>query len=310
MSRVYFSDDKIVTLVKPLRAGDEQHLFLSAEKFWKKFGLTDDMRELQARASEKLAAVGVDAAFEVTLSLLEDAEEGEEATAEVDDPQGGALDQHHFTAEQLESVVDAVAEEEDQMLFLTTDEFWTHFGLTNAMEKFETQAFERFNLAGVNISFDVVLSLIPEELPLLMEFDAPAQAAPLDLNVDTVRALSIRQPWAELILRGEKNLEYRSRRMKEMGPLLLHASRTLDEENIAQHGFKPEDLPFGALVGIVDVVGCIEVEGEEGLYAYQLAHPRRFRQPLPYSGAAGIFRVPVSEVRAAMAGGIELPTRS
>lgn len=164
MSKVQFSDDKILALVKPLRTGDEPYFFLSAEKFWKKFGLTDDMRELQAQAVEKLASVGVDLVFEVTLSLLADAEEVEEDTEEVADAQGGALGQPHFTAEQLESVVDAIAEEEDQVLFLTTDEFWTHFGLTNVMENFESQASERFNLAGVNLSFDVVLSFIPESV--------------------------------------------------------------------------------------------------------------------------------------------------
>lgn len=107
-------------------------------------------------------------------------------------------------------------------------------------------------------------------------------------------------------MRGEKNLEYRSRRMREMGPLLLHASGTLVHENFGDDTPAPETLPFRALVGIVDVVGVIEVEGEDNLLAYQLAHPRRFKTPLPYSGAAGIFRVPVGEVKAALRGRIEL----
>ena len=41
-----------------------------------------------------------------------------------------------------------------------------------------------------------------------------------------VRALSIRQPYAELILRGLKTVEYRSRPMKIIGErFYIHASR-------------------------------------------------------------------------------------
>lgn len=311
MSNVQFSDDKVVSLIKPLTTGKEEHSFLTAEKFWKKFGLSNDMSELQAQANQALATVGVTAAFEVTLSLLNDDAAGEDEQEALEDGARSASPvSPNFTADQLAAVADAVAEEVDQMLFLTSDEFWTHFGLTNTMQALEHEAAEKFDAVGVLVSFDVVLTFIAAELPLSMAFDGPARPAPLDLNADTVRALSIRQPWVELILRGEKNLEYRSRRMKEMGPLLIHASRTLDEENISQHGFTSENLPFGALVGIVDVVGCIEVDGEAGLYAYQLAHPRRFRRPIPYAGAAGIFRVPVSEVRAALIEGVDLPHQS
>lgn len=146
-------------------------------------------------------------------------------------------------------------------------------------------------------------SLPPDELPLRGDFVAPPAPAPLNLNADTLRALSVRQPWAELIVRGDKNLEYRSWRLREMGPLLIHASRTHDPENFELAGMKPDGLPFGALVGVVDVVGCVEVEGEPGLYAFELAHPRRFAVPIPYRGAASIFRVPVVQVRTALESG-------
>lgn len=145
-------------------------------------------------------------------------------------------------------------------------------------------------------------TLPPDELPLRGDFAAPPAPAPLNLGADTLRALSVRQPWAELIVRGDKNLEYRTWRLREMGPLLIHASRTLDHENFEITGMEPQGLPFGALVGIVDVVDCVEVEDEPGLYAFQLAHPRRFAVPVPYRGAASIFRVPTAQVRAALPG--------
>lgn len=213
-----------------------------------------------------------------------------------------------FGEDRIAALVNELTASGEEFVFFPAGEFWKRFGLSNGMRSLQAEVTEKLRALGVEVSFDVMLSATPPELPLMGEFAAPAQPAPLDLNVDTVRALSIRQPWAELILRGEKNLEYRSRRMKEMGPLLVHASRTLDPDLFEGRDLDPETLTFGALVGLVDVVGCVEVEGEEGLYAYQLAHPRRFKTPVPYSGAAGIFRVPVAEVRAALAGGVERPT--
>lgn len=297
-----FSDEKLEALAQEVAAEETGTLFLTAEEYWGHFELDDAMRELQAVAAEKFRALGLGVTFGVVIGPPGEEEESPAETAPVVPVSGD-----RFTAAKLEELVGSVTEQEEGTLFPSPDAFWGYFGVPDRMAEAQKSLREQLAAVGVEASFDVMLSVIPPELPLMGDFASPAQAAPLDLNVDTVRSLSIRQPWAELILRGEKNLEYRSRRMKEMGPLLVQASRTLDEENIAQHGLKPEDLPFGALVGIVDVVGCIEVDGEEGLYAYQLAHPRRFKIPIPYSGAAGIFRVPVAEVRAALAGGIELP---
>lgn len=203
-------------------------------------------------------------------------------------------------------VVASIEDQPDGFLLVPPDDFWGHFGVDDKMRAFREEITQKLAEYGINVSFDVELTVIPPELLQFMEFDAPAHPAPLDLSVETVRALSIQQPWVELILRGEKNLEYRSRRMREMGPLLLHASGTVVPENFGDDTPAPDSLPFRALVGLVDVVGVIEVEGEENLYAYQLAHPRRFKTPLPYSGAAGIFRVPTSEVRTALKGGLEL----
>lgn len=131
-------------------------------------------------------------------------------------------------------------------------------------------------------------------------FTPPPAPEPLDLGAESIRALSIRQPFVEQILRGEKNIEYRSWQVKEPGPLLLHASDTragadaFDDADIA-----PDTLPYAALVGVVDVVDCLwDEENEE--FEWLLACPRRFSQPIPYKGAANIFRVPIEEIQAAL----------
>jgi len=49
-------------------------------------------------------------------------------------------------------------------------------------------------------------------------------------KIRTVRAISIRQPWASLIVAGFKGVENRPRRTFYRGPIFIHASKTFDFE--------------------------------------------------------------------------------
>lgn len=105
-----------------------------------------------------------------------------------------------------------------------------------------------------------------------------------------MRALSIRQPWAELILRGIKKAEYRTRRTHIRERVYVYASckrvfpddeRQVEEE----HGIDVDALPRGVLVGTVEIVDCEDLGGE---FAWHLARPERAktlqkpkRQPQP-----------------------------
>jgi len=210
----------------------------------------------------------------------------------------------------LQDVIGSVEASEEGELIVSTEEFWTHFGIQNLMAEAQQTLTELFAAQGLDISFEVVVSLPLETLPQHLDFEVPPAPAALDLTAQSIRALSIQQPWVEHILSGEKNIEYRSYRLKEMGPLLLHASGTVKPENFGEGDLNPDELPYRALVGLVDVVAVHPVEGEDKLYAWSLAHPRRFEAPLPFSGAAGIFRVPLTQVQALIAGASPLPPSS
>ncbi len=79
-----------------------------------------------------------------------------------------------------------------------------------------------------------------------------------------VRALSVRQPHAEAILRGVKKVEYRSGPTKIRGRILIYASlgrySAEDEaEMMADYGIRDvtcDDLPRGVLVGSVELYDC------------------------------------------------------
>ena len=66
-----------------------------------------------------------------------------------------------------------------------------------------------------------------------------------------MRALSIRQPYAELILRGIKKIEYRRRPTSRIGePFYIYVPQKPGAlEGFAQLGCQLGDLPTGVIVG-------------------------------------------------------------
>jgi hypothetical protein len=62
-----------------------------------------------------------------------------------------------------------------------------------------------------------------------------------------MKALSLKQPWAELVVSGLKKIEIRKWNTKFRGDFLIHASKVPDNVAMERFGFK--DLPFGRIVG-------------------------------------------------------------
>lgn len=96
-------------------------------------------------------------------------------------------------------------------------------------------------------------------------------------------ALSIRQPFAEMILRGTKKIEYRGRPTNVRGVLYLYASKKPVEDDALWRTLKsePGSLPTGVLVGTVEIVGCREGDDE---FEWLLANPVRFARPRTFEG--------------------------
>src|SRR5712691_11082315 len=91
--------------------------------------------------------------------------------------------------------------------------------------------------------------------------------------MDRLRALSIRQPYAELIMLGKKKIEYRSKPTKIRGLVYVYASMTPGHiGDFERLQLKPGDLPTGVLIGTVEVVGCRD--GDD-CCEWLLADPKR-----------------------------------
>lgn len=119
-------------------------------------------------------------------------------------------------------------------------------------------------------------------------------------------ALSIRQPWAELILQGSKTIEVRTWATGHRGELWLHAGIKPDRKALDRFNLAAKDLSFGALVGRSELYDCVEFttetwerwriyhlnEGplERRRYAWFLRNPIRIH-PRPLKGRLGLMRI-------------------
>lgn len=93
-----------------------------------------------------------------------------------------------------------------------------------------------------------------------------------------MRALSIRQPYAENILKGTRKIEYRTRSTSIRERVYIYASHTPGpREEFESLGLLPGNLPTGVLVGTVEITGCT---GKPGDYEWCLARPKRLPKPV------------------------------
>ena len=110
-----------------------------------------------------------------------------------------------------------------------------------------------------------------------------------------LRAITIRQPHAHLILTGEKLIEHRSWRTHHRGPLLIHAGKEIDEHALERLGLDRATLVRGAIIGVVDVV---EVIRRGSRFDWRLANPRRFAEPIVCAGKQMLWTPPPAVMRA------------
>lgn len=76
-----------------------------------------------------------------------------------------------------------------------------------------------------------------------------------------MKVLTIKQPWATLIMQGDKKYEFRSWQTKHRGELLIHAGKGIDKEAVKRlKQYLPDKLPQGLILGKVKIVDCIKCD--------------------------------------------------
>jgi len=123
-----------------------------------------------------------------------------------------------------------------------------------------------------------------------------------------LKALSLRQPWASLVVAGKKTLELRHWQVSYRGPLAIHAAQTANREACLAHGLTPEQLPTGAILGTVDLLDIVGLDEAAfharqaehlalgaftpPLYGWKLSNARALPEPVTFHGRMGLFNVP------------------
>lgn len=111
-----------------------------------------------------------------------------------------------------------------------------------------------------------------------------------------MKALSIRQPWAWLIVHGGKDIENRSRRTHLRGRIYVHASQGMTRDEYAmgdvmaaENGISLpafEDLKRGGIIGSVEIIDCVDNHPSPwffGPVGYLVANP----EPTPFQPCRG-----------------------
>ena len=122
-----------------------------------------------------------------------------------------------------------------------------------------------------------------------------------------MKALTIKEPWASLIINGYKKYEFRSWKTNYRGKILIHAGMNLEKKNIDK--FKEYNLNYekGAIIGEADLIDCIlvtkEFENElfsinpivygksdhKRKYAWKLDNIVKYNEPIYIKGHLGLW---------------------
>ena len=116
-----------------------------------------------------------------------------------------------------------------------------------------------------------------------------------------MKAISLRQPWAWLVVNGHKNVENRTWATSFRGPVLIHAARRWGREErvnleMVRREFGidvPDDLHLGGIVGKANVTDCVgrsESPWFFGPWGFVLRDAGRIPF-LPCKGALGFFSI-------------------
>lgn len=117
-----------------------------------------------------------------------------------------------------------------------------------------------------------------------------------------MKALSIRQPWAWLIVNGYKDIENRNWETNFRGPFLVHAGKQFDTDGYRwvksnSRIIMPEidEFEMGGIVGSAEIIDCVTQYNSQwffGPYGFVLKNVRTVKF-VPLRGKLNFFNVEV-----------------
>ena len=135
-----------------------------------------------------------------------------------------------------------------------------------------------------------------------------------------MKAITVRQPYAWLIINGRKNIENRDWYSAYKGQIAIHAAQGMGRDEyadaldfvrsfdpaLARRIPQPECLVRGCVIGTVLQTGCVKDHPSpwfQGVWGHVYAEARELVVPIPVRGALGIWewQVPPGGLRYAAA---------
>lgn len=128
-----------------------------------------------------------------------------------------------------------------------------------------------------------------------------------------MKVLTIKEPWATLIIDGYKKYEFRSWKTKYRGKILIHAGMSLESDMAKKFADYNLNCMKGAIIGEAELVDCILVDkkfhddlikmdsivyGQSNhveTYAWKLENVEKYNEPIYVKGKLGLWNYDVVE---------------
>ena len=122
-----------------------------------------------------------------------------------------------------------------------------------------------------------------------------------------MKVLTIKEPWASLIINGYKEYEFRSFKTNYRGKVLIHAGLTLEKNNVIKFNNYNLDYGKGEIIGEAILTDCILVTDEfenklyninplvygksehSKVYAWKLENVIKYNNRIPCKGKLGLW---------------------
>ncbi len=126
-----------------------------------------------------------------------------------------------------------------------------------------------------------------------------------------MKALSVKQPYADLIIKGIKDVENRSWWTGTRERVYIHAGKAFDDnahililDRCDGMGLpRKVDYDFGAIIGEVDIIDCkfrhplqigFSKWHDTGYWGFILSNPVKYDKSIPCRGQLGFFEVDIN----------------
>ena len=126
-----------------------------------------------------------------------------------------------------------------------------------------------------------------------------------------MKVLTLKEPWASLIINGYKKYEFRSWKTSYRGKILIHAGKSIEKNNLDLFNDYNLDYSFGYVIGEVELEDCILIDDkiqEElersnklvygrnnhvGLYAWKLSNIVKYKNEdrIKVNGKLGLWNI-------------------